>query len=121
MNTYDNAMVSNYVLDTATLSTAAELATYAGPAGKTGRVVSITCVVTTDTTVAATVVSVNTLDNATVCGSLSVPVAVADTIASASTNGTDATLIPADTAFTIDTDGGCTAGAGTIEVLVAWF
>jgi hypothetical protein len=36
-------------------------------------------------------------------------------------NGTDATLIPADTAFTIDTDGAAAAGDGNIVVAIAWF
>lgn len=119
--TYDEPVYVTYTVDTATLSTAAELGICAGPAGMQGRVVSISCVVTTDTTVADTVVTVNDAGNTVVAGSLTVPVAVAGTVVNASTNGTDDTLIPADTAFTIDTDGGSTAGAGTISVVVAYF
>jgi hypothetical protein len=121
MNTYDNAMVVNYELRAAALDTAAELLTLVGPKGKTGRVVGIQALVTVAVTGAASVVSVNTLDNATVCGSLSVPVGVADTFANDATVGTDDTLIPADTAFTIDCNGAATAGDGNVAVQIAWF
>lgn len=121
MNTYDEPTLVTYQLDAASVAAAAELATFAGPAGKAGRVVSISALVTTGVTVAPSVVSVNTLDNSTVCGSLTVPVGGVDTVANASVDGTDDTLIPADTAFTIDSDGGATAGAANIVVVVAWF
>lgn len=121
MSTYDEPIYVTYTIDTATLSAAAELGRFVGPAGKQGRVVGLSCVVTTDTTVAATTVTVNDAANTIVAGSLSVPVGVAGTVANTLTGVTDDTLIPADTVVTVDTDGGATAGAGTIQLVMAYF
>jgi len=121
MNTYDQPTVISYELNAASLASAAELRTLVGPAGKTGRVTSISALVTTGVTGAPATVSVNTLNDAIQAGSLEVPVGAADTFANASVNGTDDTLIPADTAFTIDCDGGATAGAANLVVAIAWF
>lgn len=121
MNTYDEPLVLTYQLDAATLSSAAELATFAGPAGKQGRVVSMSALVTTGVTTAAAVVTVEDLADSVVGGSLTVPVGAADTFAADTTLGGDATLLPADTAFTIDVDGGPGAGAANIVVAIAWF
>lgn len=119
---YENPIVQTYVLEKATLSTAAELGGFAGPAGKTGRIESISVAVTTATTVAATVVSVGDGTDVDKYGTLSVPIASADAVANASVSlTTDDNLIPADSFVAVDTDGGCTAGAGTITVIVAWF
>ena len=121
MNTYDQPTLITYQLNAATLSAAAELATFVGPAGKTGRVVSISALVTTGVTVAPSVVTVEDLANTIVAGSLSVPVGAADSFANAAVQSTDDTLLPADTAFTIDVDGGATAGAANLVVAIAWF
>lgn len=121
MNTYDEPTVRTYQLDAATLSSAAELATFVGPAGKIGRVVSIEALVTTEVTTAPSVVTVEDLGDTVVAGSLSVPAGAADTFANASVGSTDDTLLPADTAFTIDVDGGADAGAANLIVTIAWF
>lgn len=120
-NTYDDPLRVSYQLNAASLATAAELATYVGPAGKQGRVESISALVTTAVTVAPSVVTVNDLANTVVGGSLSVPIGAVDTFANAITGNTDATLLPADSPFTIDTNGGATAGAANLVVVVAWF
>jgi hypothetical protein len=121
MNTYDNAMVVNYELRSAALDGAAELVTLVGPKGKTGRVVGMQVLVTVEVTGTSSVVSVNTLDNAVVAGSLTVPAGLPDTFVNDATTGTDDTLIPADTAFTVDCNGAATAGDGNVAVQIAWF
>jgi uncharacterized protein YaiE (UPF0345 family) len=121
MNTYDEPLVLTYQIDGAALDAAAELATFIGPKGKQGRVVSIGVLVTVEVTGSTSTVTVNTLDDEVVAGSLVVPVGAADTFANDATLGGDATLIPADTAFTIDVEDQATAGDGNIVVAIAWF
>lgn len=121
MNTYDQPLVVTYQLDAATLSSAAELATFVGPSGRKGRVVGMEALVTTAVTTAAAVVTVNNLGDTIEAASLTVPVGAADTFANAPTLGTDDTLLPADTAFTIDVDGAPAAGAANLTVTIAWF
>jgi hypothetical protein len=121
MNTYDQPLVLTYQLDGVALDADAELATFVGPAGKQGRVVSISALVTAAVTGSTSTVSVNTLDDEVVAGSLTVPVGAADTFANDATLGGDDTLIPADTAFTVDVSDSATAGDGNVVVAIAWF
>lgn len=119
--TYNEPIYQTIQLSAAVLSAAAELLTLVGPKGKSGRVDSITALVTTGVTVAPSVVSVNTIDDAVAAGSLTVPVGAADTFANDAVTSKDDTLLPADTPFTIDVDGGATAGAANLVVIIAWF
>lgn len=122
MSEYHAPLRTTHVLAAATLSSLAQLLTFAGPAGKQGRVDSISVAVTTGTTVAATVVSVGDGTDVDAYGTLSVPIASAGAVANDSVSLTDDdNLIPADGLVSIETDGGCTAGAGTITVVIAWF
>ena len=119
---YDNPIYQTYTLDSATLSAAADLLEVIGPKGKQGRLVAIGAVVTTDTTVAASLVLVGIAADKDKYGTLSVPIIAAGNGYNAMTDLTsDTILIAKDTPLIIGSDGGCTAGAATITVTVAWF
>lgn len=119
--TYDEPVYTTVNLQAASLSAAARLGSTSGPAGKRGRVVAISVAVTTDTTVADTIVSVGDGFDADAYGTLTVPVTTANAVINAATVGTDDTLIPANGWVTIECDGGATAGAGDVTVVIAWF
>lgn len=119
---YDNAPQLAYTVAGATLSSAATLLQVAGPKGKQGRLVSVSCVVTTSTTVAATQLRVGTVADPDAFGTLNVPIVTAPAVANTSVDLTsDINLIPADGIVQLATDGGATAGAGTIVVVIRWF
>jgi len=122
MSEYHNPLRTTHVLVAATLSALAEIGKFSGPAGMQGRVESISVLVTTATTVAVTSVSLGDGTTVNTYGSTAVPIASANAVANTLVSLTDDdNLIPADTMVTIETDGGCTAGAGTVTVVVAWF
>jgi len=111
-----------YTFDTKTLSSAAQIGQMAGPAGLQGRVHSVNAVLTTATTVAASVISIGDNSDVDEYATLAVPIALIDTIHNASVSLTDDdNLIAADTIVTLETDGGCTAGAATVAVVIDWF
>ncbi len=121
---YNQPTTSTYTLRAATISTAATLQSVIGPRGMQGRLVGIGAVVTTNTTNAATLITVGTAADGDKFGTLSVPIATAGP-AAAHNNPTltpvDANLLAADTAVIIATNGGCTAGAADISVTIDWF
>ena len=117
---YDNPINITSKLLAETISSSGVKRKITGPAGLTGRVESITALVTTGTTDAATIISVGTSGDADAFASVSVPVLSADGIASTLISGVTA-LIPADSVVEISSDGGCTAGAANLEVTIAWF
>jgi hypothetical protein len=122
MSEYHNPLRTTHVLAAATLSTLAELATFSGPEGMQGRVESISVLVTTATTADVTIVSIGDGTDVDKYATNTVPIASIDAVANTTVSlTTDDNLIPANALFTIDTDGGCTAGAGNITVVVAWF
>lgn len=119
---YAKPLTLTYFLQAATLSSAAVLGTIIGPKGKVGRLKALGVVVTTATTDAATIVSVGTFADGDAYGTLSVPVASADAGYNDFTDLTsDDNLIAADTGLEVSTNGGCTAGAGSIVVVIDWF
>lgn len=120
--TYAHPIYATYFIQAATLSSAAELMNIAGPDGYKGRVVDVTVFVTTATTDAATSVTVGSTSDADAYATLSVPVASADAVANGATIATtDDNEIPDGAAIVVATDGGCTAGAGSISVTIAWY
>ena len=121
---YNNPVYMTTFVKDATISTAGTLATIVGPQGKTGRIEAISAVVTTSTTVAASVISVGTAADGDKFGTLSIPIAAAGAAAAfnnATINKIDDNLMDPDTAIVIASDGGSTAGAADISVVTAWF
>lgn len=122
MYTYDQPIQISYRFAALTLSAAATIGRLSGPSGRSGRVLGITGVVTTGTTVAATLVTVDTVAGLTTPASVSVPVLSANAVfgsTQANTEGADE--LPADTEIILVTDGGCTAGAADVTVTVGWY
>jgi len=121
---YHDPVYTTHTLAAATLSSAADLLMVTGPRGHQGRLVGISAVVTTSTTVAATELRVGDAADADQYGIISVPVATAGAAAvynEATIYDVDTNLMPADTTVIIATDGGCTAGAADVSVIIAWF
>lgn len=122
MYTYDQPIQISYRFETLTLSSAATIARLSGPAGREGRVLAITGVITTGTTTNPTVVTVDTVAGLTNPPSVSVPVLSADApfgSTQALTEGADA--LPADTEIILVTDGGAATGAADVTVTVGWY
>ena len=103
------------------IDTAAIFGRFQGPAGLVGRVRGIEYVLTVATTVAASVVSVDTVAGLTVLPTLAVPVQAINlggsTTAAILAAADD---LPADTIVTVESDGGATAGDGDVIVTVEW-
>lgn len=109
-------------LANASLSTAATVGYIQGPTGKTGRVVNVSAVITTATTVAASAVTVGVSGDLDSIISVNVPVKSANTAVAASKSElSGSSLMAADTVYIVSGDGGATAGAADITVTVAWF
>lgn len=119
---YSNPIFATYFVQAATISTAAELLNFVGPAGKSGRVVDVTFFTTTGVTVAADAITVGTVADGDAYATLVVPIQAADAVSNDATIlTTDDNLIPADSAVVVASAGTSTAGAGSIAVTVAWF
>jgi hypothetical protein len=117
---YSNPVTAVYRFPAAVLLSAAVVGRIVSPSGMAGRIVDVSYVITTATTVAASVLSVGVSGTPAEFGTLSVPVA------SANAGGNGATLvqnhqIDAGEVVEISTDGGSTAGAADLLVTVAWF
>lgn len=115
---YDNPRTAVYRFPAATLSAAATVGRIVGPAGKTGKVVDVGYVITTGTTVAATLVSIGITGTLGKFATNSVPIASADAVGSGVTHVAN---IDADAAVLVSSDGGCTAGAADLLVMIDWF
>jgi hypothetical protein len=121
---YNQPKTGTYNRAAATISTAATLMTVTGPRGHKGRLVGIAATVTTNTTGDATLITVGNATTANKYGTLSVPIATAGAAATynnATITDIDANIIPADSAVVIATNGGCTAGAADVAVMIDWF
>jgi len=117
---YENPEVINYRFPAATLSAAAVIGRLISPAGKTGRVLDVTTIVTTGVTVAATTVQVGLTADPDAYSTLTVPISSAN----AGANGAlsvDQHEIPADTVVDVYAGGECTAGAADVNVAIAWY
>ena len=111
-----------YRFPAATLSAAATIGRFQGPTGKVGRVVGLEYVLTTATTVAVTSLTVDTVAGLTGPVAVSVPVLGINLGGSATAAELKAGAeLPADTVANVETDGGCTAGAGDLIITVAWY
>jgi len=123
-NGYDRGIVETYRFPAATLSAAAVVGRFIGPAGKVGRIVNVFHVVTTDVTVAAAAVTVGA-NGATSPLSHTVPVSAAGAavaIPRATVRARASTAeLPADTVIEVASDGGPTAGAADLVVTVNWY
>jgi len=118
---YENATTVNYRLSAAALTGGAGvLDKIIGPAGKAGRLVSITSIVTTNVTVAAAAVLVGISGDTAKFGTASVPISTAGAGLNAFTAG-GTNEIPADTVIEIGTDGAATAGAADVDVTIDWY
>jgi hypothetical protein len=122
---YDKPLREHYVYPAAALTSAAVVGRFIGPAGKVGRVVNVSHIVTTDTDAAA-VVTVDT--NAGLASPVvhTVPNAPGQYTGGAIARD-DATLLaqtelPADTVVEVQADGGPTAtGEADLHVTVEWY
>lgn len=130
---YDNALRETYRFPAATLSAAAVVGRFIGPAGKRGRIVNVSHIVTTGVTVAAAAVTVG-VNGATSPVSHTVPISSANAgaaIPAASLKGQvegsdglatgEIAELAADTVVEVASDGGPTAGAADLVVTVDWF
>lgn len=122
---YDNPERTVIHLEAAAVATGGDLATVVGPAGKRGRVTRLDVVTTTAFTVADSVLSLDTITP-----SLATPVTL--TLAFSGSGAGDvtrvsqatldaATEIPADSPLQLNSDGGSTAGAGSITLQIDWY
>lgn len=123
MNTYDNPVRVSYRFAAATQAGgAAVLGRVQGPAGKAGRVASLTYVVTTSVTVAANTITIDTNAGITTPVSMTVPIATAPAGGSATKAALLAqTELPADTLVEVQSAGASTAGAADINLAIDWF
>ncbi len=130
-NFYGDADSRTYRFPAATLSAAAVVGRFQGPTGKVGRVRGIEFLLTTATTVAATLVTVG-VNGATLPASISIPVRAinlggAQTAAEIKAAGAEEVVgtndveLTADTVIEVASDGGATAGAGDLVIRVDWF
>lgn len=122
---YDNPERTLVHLDVDTLSTGGDKVTVVGPAGKVGRVTRLGVGVTTAFTVADTVL---TLD--TVTPSLASPPtltiaftgsAIGDNVECTRAQLNGFTELPADSVLQLASDGGSTAGAGSVTLQIDWY
>ncbi len=119
---YDEAFHAAYFFPAVAIDTAAVIGRVAGPAGKTGRLVGISTVITTATTVAASELRVGTITDPDAYGTQAVAVLSADAVVTLTTDlTTDANLITADTVVEMSSDGGATAGDGDVTIYIDWF
>ena len=115
---YDNPDRTILHLDAAAIATGGDLATIVGPAGKRGRVTRLDVVTTTAFTVADSVLSLDT-----VTPSLATPPSLTLPFTGSAINDDQRSFseLPADSPVQLASDGGSTAGAGSIELQIDWY
>ena len=117
---YGNGISALYRFPAAAIDTVAAVGTILGPAGATGRLISVSSVITVLTTVAVTVVSVGTGGDPNAYADHTVPIGAAGISQNAITRGvTDE--IPADSEVEVTSNLGATAGDADILVLIEWY
>jgi len=117
---YDAPIHATYRFASATFDTASTVGTIVGPAGKKGRILGVSSVVTVATTVAASTVQIGDGTDDDEYATHTVPIGTAGTTTNGFTQGDDE-YIPADTDVVVKTGGEATAGDGDIIVHIAWF
>ena len=119
---YANPIYATYHVDAATISTAAEVLVFAGPSGKSGRLIDVAFVTTTGVTALADLLSVGTTADPDAYGTLVVPIQAIDAVSNGVVDLTsDSNLIVGDSPVVVSSAGTSTAGGGSISVTVAWF
>jgi hypothetical protein len=119
---YDNPTSVTYTLENVTISTTGVKLHLVGPAGKKGRVKDIGFVTTTATTGAVTELRVGDVADPDKYAALSVPIQAVNAVTvNAALHTSSHNLIPASTYFEMSSDGGSTAGAGTVILTIDWF
>lgn len=124
-HSYDSPLRETYRFPAATLSSAAVVGRLIGPAGRVGRVVNVSHVVTTNVTVAAAAVTVGNNGEASPV-THTVPISSANAAAAIARDdstllGQGETYLAADTLVEVASDGGPTAGAADLIVTIDWY
>jgi len=120
--TYDEPIYVTYSIRAGSVASAAALLSVAGPENAIGRVVSISSVVTTGVTAAATDIVVGDGTTTDLYATLPIPISSANAVANAATiANTDANPIVANSRVVIGSGGAATAGAVNADVTIAWF
>jgi hypothetical protein len=117
---YSNPETAVYRFPAAVLTSAAVVGRIVGPEGRKGRVVDISHVVTTGVTVAAASVTVGSNADPDAYATGSVPVSSVNSVGNGATKVQNHE-IPADSLVEIATDGGATAGAADLLVMINWY
>jgi hypothetical protein len=122
---YDNPERTLIHLDLAAVAGGGDLATLAGPAGKVGRVTRLGVAVTTAFTVADSVLSLDSVTpSLTTPPSLTIPFtgsAIGDNVEATRAALNTFSELPADTVLQLASDGGSTAGAGSVTLQIDWY
>ena len=120
---YDKAQdLRTYRFAAATVSAAAVIGRFIGPAGKVGRVIGFESIVTTGVTVAAAAIDIDTAAGLTGPFTTSIPASSAGAgLAATAAELKAGAELPADTVVEISSDGGATAGAADLIVTVQWY
>lgn len=117
---YSNPTCAVYRFPATSMTAAATTNYIIGPKGKAGRLVDIGYVVTTGVTVANSSIVVGKSGTTNAYGTLTVPVAAANSVGNGMTRGAT-TEIAADSAVFVGSGGGATAGAADILVTIEWY
>ena len=122
---YDNPERTLVHIDLDTLATAGDKATVVGPSGKVGRVTRLGVGVTTAFTVADTVLTLDTVTPSLAAPpTLTIPFtgsAIGDNVECTRAQLNGFTELPADSVLELASDGGSTAGAGSVTLQIDWY
>lgn len=117
---YSNPICATYRFPAASTTSAAVVGRISGPAGKTGRLVGASYVITTATTVTAPVVHIGSGSDADAYGILTMAVAAANAIGNTVTRGVTPE-IPASDVVNVAIATTSTAGAADLIVYIDWY
>ena len=117
---YGNGISALYRFPAAAINGAGIFGRIKGPAGAEGRLISVSSVITTTTTVGPAVVSVGNSGDANAYADHTIPVAAAPTAQNAMVRGV-ANRIAADDDVEVSSDGGATVGVADVLVLIEWY
>lgn len=122
---YDNPQKSVVHLDAAAIAGGGDLLNIVGPAGKRGRVTRFEVLVTTAFTVADSVLTLDTFTPSLAADpTLTIPFtgsAIGDVVRATKAQLDAFSELPADSGLQLASDGGSTAGAGSIELEIEWY
>ncbi len=124
MHTYDSPLFQTLVAHANdAVSAAADIFQLASPSpGMKGRVLGISIVTTTATTVAAAELLLGTVADPDAYGTIAIPITAIDTQIALTKAQLAAILeLPADTVLLLSGDGAATAGALDIALTIGWY